>query len=246
MAERCSNRHSGETKKDSYHHGDLAAALKKQTLRLVAKHGIEGFSLRAAAAALKVTPGAVYKHFGSKTDLLIAVADDGFAALGDAFTLHLAKVPAMEDAPEQAALHLRALGRAYLGFALADPARFLTMFSMAEECAKRRKNMANDPMAGKAASAPYQILQTVVSELSGNSEECPMADDQGEFLAWSAIHGMAHLMVSGMLPSANRAEAMSAMDTITFSIAQALKLRRPPQARVRAGKAIQTATAIPS
>ena len=65
-----------------YHHGDLPQALKKLALELIAKHGVEGFSLRQAATALGVAPSAVYRHFADKSELLSALAHDGFQAMG--------------------------------------------------------------------------------------------------------------------------------------------------------------------
>jgi AcrR family transcriptional regulator len=217
---------STDSKPPTYHHGDLAEALKRQTLRLVAQHGIEGFSLREAAAALKVTPGAVYKHFTSKTDLLLAVADDGFAELAVAFASHVKTVPKMDCESDIAVARLQAIGRAYLGFALRHPARFVIMFSMAEECTKRRKQAATTQETAEAESAAYRILQTVVAGLTARGHERAMSDGSGETLAWASIHGLTHLMVSGMVPFASRGDALTAMNTTTLLVANVLKLNQ--------------------
>src|SRR5688500_14715425 len=66
-------------RKDAYHHGDLRRALLDATLLLVEEHGLHGFTLRAAARAAGVTPGASYHHFADKEALLAAVAEEGFA-----------------------------------------------------------------------------------------------------------------------------------------------------------------------
>jgi len=68
-------------RRDSYHHGDLAAALKAVAIELIAARGVEGFSLREAAAAVNVSPSAAYKHYASKTELLAAVTEDSFEEL---------------------------------------------------------------------------------------------------------------------------------------------------------------------
>ena len=61
-----------------YHHGDLRAALVDAALSLVKEGGIEALGLRAAARRAGVTHAAPYRHFEDKTDLLAAVAQNGF------------------------------------------------------------------------------------------------------------------------------------------------------------------------
>src|SRR6266700_1624569 len=58
-----------------------------ESLRLLDAEGADGFSLPKLGRALGVDPTAVYRHFASKDDLVLAIADrlieeamDGFAA----------------------------------------------------------------------------------------------------------------------------------------------------------------------
>src|SRR5215813_10430287 len=76
--------HSEAVSRTAYHHGDLRRALLDATLRLVEEHGPQGFTLRAAARAAGVSPGAPYHHFADKDALLAAVAEEGFELFGDA------------------------------------------------------------------------------------------------------------------------------------------------------------------
>lgn len=57
-----------------YHHGDLRAALLSASLELLAAHGLDGFSVAAAARAVGVSTAAPYRHFASREELLAAVA----------------------------------------------------------------------------------------------------------------------------------------------------------------------------
>ncbi|MDP3523565.1 MAG: TetR family transcriptional regulator, partial [Hoeflea sp.] len=50
--------------KDSYHHGDLSAALLKAGEAVLAETGVEGFSLRAVAKRVGVSHSAPAHHFG--------------------------------------------------------------------------------------------------------------------------------------------------------------------------------------
>ncbi|HEY3903364.1 MAG TPA: TetR/AcrR family transcriptional regulator [Streptosporangiaceae bacterium] len=78
-------------------------AIITESLRLLDTGGRDGFSLPKLGRALGVDPTAVYRHFASKDDLVLAIADhlieeamDGFAAL-----------PCWVDTITQAARRLR-------------------------------------------------------------------------------------------------------------------------------------------
>jgi AcrR family transcriptional regulator len=56
--------------------GDLTRELiVRESLRLLDTEGVAGFSLPKLGRALGADPTAVYRHFGSKDDLVLAVAD---------------------------------------------------------------------------------------------------------------------------------------------------------------------------
>ncbi|MEU8825490.1 TetR family transcriptional regulator [Streptomyces sp. NPDC048636] len=60
--------------RDTYHHGDLAAALVQATLEIVEEVGVRGFSVAEAARRTRVSPGAPYRHFADRDALLAAAA----------------------------------------------------------------------------------------------------------------------------------------------------------------------------
>src|SRR6516164_4785525 len=58
------------------HRGSLTPELiVKESLRLLDEGGVDGFSLPKLGRALGADPTAVYRHFASKDDLVLAVAD---------------------------------------------------------------------------------------------------------------------------------------------------------------------------
>src|SRR5687767_2010801 len=69
--------------KKSYHHGDLRRALVDAGLRLIAKRGVEGFTLRETARVAGVSQTAPYRHFPDKAALLAAVAEEGFRGMAE-------------------------------------------------------------------------------------------------------------------------------------------------------------------
>src|SRR5512144_3334234 len=86
-----------------YHHGDLRNALLETALRLVSERGAEGFSLREAARAVGVSPGAAYRHFADKAALLGALSADGHARLAVAMQRALAQLSSPPGSPAHAA-----------------------------------------------------------------------------------------------------------------------------------------------
>ena len=54
---------------------DRQAQIAQTTLRLIAKHGLSGVSLARIASVIGVTDAALYKHYASKDDILIAAYD---------------------------------------------------------------------------------------------------------------------------------------------------------------------------
>src|ERR1700710_1005930 len=74
--------------KQSYHHGDLKAAILAQAAPLVAERGADGISLRELARAAGVSHAAPAHHFTDRRGLFTALATEGYqllaAALADA------------------------------------------------------------------------------------------------------------------------------------------------------------------
>lgn len=91
---------------------------------LMAKHGsIDKVSVRAVAAAAGVSPTAVYRHFDNHMDLLWAAVHYSF----DEFTSTL--IEAREAAGDDVYDKFRAMGDAYVRFALEQTGKYRVMFS---------------------------------------------------------------------------------------------------------------------
>ena len=172
--------------KAGYHHGDLRAALIQAGLTLLAERTADDLSLREVARQVGVSATAVYRHFPDKAALMSAVAQDGLARLG------AAQRQAAEAAGGGAA-GFGATGRAYVRFALANPALFRLIFSSPapSDLLQRRAEDSGDAMtflkANVAATAPVgadrQVLETRALQ------------------AWSLAHGLAMLMLDGQVPA---------------------------------------------
>jgi AcrR family transcriptional regulator len=198
--------------RERYHHGDLPRTLVEVSLDLVRAHGVEGFSLRAAARTAGVHPAAVYRHFADREELLAAVADAGFRMLAD-------RMRAESAGAAGPAERFAAVGGAYVRFAVAHPAHFRVMFSR-----------ARSPVAGGGSAR--DLLDDGLRDLGVDAPGAAL-------VAWSAVHGLASLVVDGADP-ADGAELDAAIDDLTAAVLRGLP-DRTGAARPGAGAALSPA-----
>ncbi len=104
-----------------YHHGDLRRALISAGIELLGEGGASALDLRKVARKAGVSHTAPYRHFEDKRALVAAIAEEGFGRLTERLKNAVSGV-----AP---GLQLLALTRAYVDFALTEPALMREMFS---------------------------------------------------------------------------------------------------------------------
>jgi AcrR family transcriptional regulator len=168
--------------KKTYHHGDLRSALIAEGLRLLAERDAEQLSLREVARGVGVSATSVYRHFPDKDALLTALAVQGLAQLG-------AEQRAAADASGGGGAGFAATGKAYVHFAIANPALFRLIFASPVLAAK--------PAAEKPASEAYTLLQAnAAAEAAQDGGEARVRAVQ----AWALVHGLAMLMLDGQIP----------------------------------------------
>ncbi len=219
----------------TYHHGDLHDALVEEALRLIARRGVESFSLREAARALGVSPTAAYRHFADKDALLGAVAGEGFARLAAAMEQAVARLKAPAGSAAHAVAAMVAVGEAYVDFALRHPSHFRVMFGPwlkhAAEC---------EPALGSTGKSAYEMLVDALDALVASGAIAPEARSGAEIGAWAGVHGFASLAMDGTLdlPPDERAAALR-QSLRTFLIGLGVDpalLARPELADARPGK----------
>src|ERR1700742_546349 len=110
-----------ESRRDTYHHGDLKRALTDAALGLVQEKGPKGFTLREVARRAGVSAAAPYRHFADKAQLLAAVATLGFVQLHEALTGTAAKTTDLHA-------QVIAMGRTYVRWAITHPDYYHVMF----------------------------------------------------------------------------------------------------------------------
>ncbi len=168
-----------ESSGERYHHGDLRRALVETGLQRLREGPADSLSLRELARSVGVSATAVYRHFPDKAALLEALCAEGDQMLAASFEAAMAKVSPGHEAFD-------AMGRAYVGFALAHPSLFRLM--MSPSGARRDE--------GKASG----MLGSSLKELGGPNTTKAQRDIQ-RLKAWSIVHGLAMLMLDGLVPA---------------------------------------------
>ncbi len=163
-----------------YHHGDLHAALLDVGLRLLAERAVEGVSLREMAREVGVSATSVYRHFPDKAALMRALACEGLDRLA----------VAQRDAADgkEGVASFAATGRAYVRFALANPALFRLIFTSSAQL---------------QAAGEIEALTMLYANAAAGLPSGADSDDAktSALRSWSLVHGLAMLMLDGQLPA---------------------------------------------
>jgi AcrR family transcriptional regulator len=179
----------------TYHHGDLRRTLLDAGVALARDGGPDAVVLREATRRAGVVPNAAYRHFASRNDLLQAVRAEALAALAVVMEKELARHRQGQTAADAARAALRAIGTAYLKFAQSEPGLFRTAFSVHGE----PETTSNPAMAGRSGLNPFQLLSSALDRLAQAGVLPPERRPGAEYLAWSAVHGLAMLALEGPL-----------------------------------------------
>ena len=164
-----------------YHHGNLKEALIRAALDLIAQKGPSGFTFAEAARFAGVSPAAPYRHFRDRDELMANVALRGFAR----FEAALAQ--AWNDGLPDPMTAFERMGRAYLGFARAEPAYYSAMFEggVAVDASAELRDAGERAFAVLRAAADRVVAQI------------PAAGRPPAFMValhvWSLAHGIASL-----------------------------------------------------
>jgi AcrR family transcriptional regulator len=201
-----------------YHHGRLRESLVDAGLELARANGPDAVVLRAATRAAGVSHNAAYRHFADHQDLLNAVAERCMTQLADLMRRRAGEVRE-RDPRRRARADLRAIGRAYVEFALAEPGWFRTAFALhTDPAAEPIRTLASDD----DDLGPYELLSARLDRLVAVGVIPPERRPGAEYAAWSAVHGMAMLLVSGPLRNLPAAERDRAVDVVLDVVSRGL------------------------
>lgn len=169
--------------KGAYHHGDLRAALIAAGLRLLAERAADDLSLRELARVVGVSATAVYRHFPDKAALMAALARAGLDQLAAAQHAAFDAAGGGEDG-------FAATGRAYVRFALANPALFRLVFSTPRPA---------DVLTVGAVPQDEALAFLLANAATSGGPRSGRSARTAALQAWSLAHGLAMLMLDGQV-----------------------------------------------
>ena len=161
-----------------YHHGALREALLKAAETILKRDGLNALTLRAAAREAGVSHAAPAHHFGDLTGLLTELAVDGFRRFG----------VELKDATA-AGVRRWDGARAYVAFAIDNPALFQLMF----------RSDKLDVSRPSFKEARMQVFGMLADSRDASTHQ-PSIEQLGKVLGgWSLIHGFTLLLLDGRL-----------------------------------------------
>ena len=171
--------------KRGYHHGNLRQALVEAALALIEEKGPAGFTLSEAAKQADVTPGAVYRHFAGREDLIAEAARQGYETFADLMEY------AYESGQPSPLAAFEATGRAYLAFARKYPGHYVAMFESGI-------SVNRTPELARVASRASKVLERAAE---GLSERIPPGKRPPPQMfsahVWAMSHGVVELFARG-------------------------------------------------
>lgn len=198
----------------TYHHGDLRRTLVEAAEGLLEERGAGGLSLREVAKRAGVSHAAPYRHFHDKAALLDAIAQAGFERLSE-------RVRAAWDGhPDDPRTQLREAGVAYVCWATERPERTRLMMG---------GMMREDPLCTRlhaAAEDAFQWIFRVIDE--GRAAGVFGGSDTRSVVisAWSAVHGLAMLILNSGKVSAETPEEVARLAALVCdTVADGIQIR---------------------
>jgi AcrR family transcriptional regulator len=181
--------------RDTYRHGDLRRALIEAGIALARSGGPGAVTLREATRRTGVAPNAAYHHFRSQQDLLHAVRSAALSAIAVAMEQELSIIGADLPPAAFAKASLRAVGTGYLRFAFTEPGLFRTAFGTGPQ----PDRTSSIEQAGSSGLTPFQLLSQALDRMEATNVLPTERRAGAEYLAWSAVHGLAMLVIDGPL-----------------------------------------------
>jgi AcrR family transcriptional regulator len=155
--------------------------------RRFAAHGYDGVSMRGLAEELGCSAMTPYRYFRDKDDVLAAVR----AAAFDRFAASLESAVARAGGDARGAG--RAVGEAYIDFALAEPDAYRLMFDLTQANPDRYPELVR--ASGRARRTMTAHLETLAAAGEFHGDPQLLA-----YCFWAAMHGLAMLELAGKLP----------------------------------------------
>ena len=210
-------RNDSGQRRETFRHGDLRNALVAAGLEMARVGGPGAVILREATRQAGVSPNAAYRHFAGQGALLDAVRSACIAQLATAIEAELSRIGRRGGPQAFARKSLRAVGVGYLRFAMREPGMFRTAFSVPP--------LVHEPNPANTASMglnPFQLLSLALDRMAESGLLKRKDRKDAEYLAWSAVHGLALLALEGPLHTLPRELVMTLGERLVAMVERGL------------------------
>lgn len=163
----------------------IQAEICDHAISVFRKESVRGLTLRAVAKRMSWTPAALYRYFAGKDALLAAIRAEGFVRIG----VRLERARAEASSPADA---IRRGMRAYLGFAVEDPALFQLMYQLDQGEAPSVPKVRAERERAFAHARAIGADAVRVGLMRGDA-------NVAAHVFWAACHGLAALAMAEQL-----------------------------------------------
>lgn len=173
--------------------------------RIFVQEGAAALTMRRIADAVEYSPGTIYLHFSSREEIALQLVREGFAALLAAIEPVLTIADPME--------RIRAVGRAYIEFGLADPETYKLTFM---EDAKYVYAVLQ-PAQEEPGQRAFDVLVAALREAIADGRIKPVDPNDAAQALWAGLHGVLslHIICPLMLGDAARVATLLADALLT-------------------------------
>lgn len=171
-------------------YADTRSRILREAAGIVGQTGIASLSMRNLAERVGLTPGALYRYFPSKQDMLLSFWADALSSVRE-------RIVAIDEAEPHAPAAIRGMLHAYATFCLEDHDRFRLMF------------LENDQGLGDAFFqrntdlVPLDVLKRRVEEMIECGSFLRGDPDLLAQTLWAGVHGAITVLITvGEIPLA--------------------------------------------
>lgn len=184
--------------------------LKKEILSaahiLFTEKGYEAISIRSIAERIEYSPATIYLYFKDKNEIIHALHQEGFKQLIGYFSV----LNEVSDPFER----LKAMGRAYIRFALENQDVYELLFIMKEPLKHVESCLQEEWDEGGRA---FDILLHTVIQCQEQHYFVGHDAERLSFVIWSFMHGLCSLRISGHLGHVKATQTDEELDILMKS-----------------------------
>lgn len=177
----------GVAERKERHKEELKNDILEAAKKLFMEKGFEATSIRNIAEQIEYSPATIYLYYKDKNDIIHALHHEGFKLL----IQHFSVIETIEHPFER----LKAMGKAYIQFAIKHPDVYDLIFSMKEPL----QHVANCHDEWEEGDQAFTLLCKVVEGCQQAGYFKGMEPVGLSFVIWSTMHGLCTLRTSGHL-----------------------------------------------